>query len=455
MKETQILENSRLERKPIMIKTKDSQSSWSNISSAVLAIANAGALIWGIVLIAMLLISTPVFAQGGTKAKITVDLSQTEQDLNGVAKEVQSALDEIGAETGININIDQAESGNRPKLGVYLSNMDFEDAYKMRYPYAFGVLVNGTVSGGNADKAGIIEDDIIMYFGGTKVLYEDHLVRLIKGQHYGDQVPVVFWRDEAMDTTLVTFTHPKEMDEDQQLALVDEEKESKARNSHGYGGGGFTPMLVQDQFTDVVTLMNNLGLSSTPFRSEGIVLWGGAGQGYVGNGWFMGGFGNGGNLSNTVNIIDGTNEVTRTIDFSMGFGGLTVEKRLAPFSWVVLGGGVGLGGGSINLAVSQDDGAYHWNTLGTDLLTNKSSSLQFSKSYAIVHPRASLMVKLTSWMRLKAEYGYLYGYAFSDGWKTTLGSGTVDVNQDSYELVGSPNTELQASTISLGLWFGF
>ncbi|MEA3287563.1 MAG: PDZ domain-containing protein [Candidatus Marinimicrobia bacterium] len=440
-----------------MIRTAEHPTSWSTISGAIVVFANAGALI---VLASIVLFATPAFVQGAEHTEVTVNLGQlselkeVEQELNEVAIEVQEALGEVGIETGIKINFENDEDDARPKLGVYLNNMDFEDAYKMRYPYAHGVLVNGTVNNGSADKAGIIEDDIIMYFDGTKVLYEDHLVRLIRSKHFGDQVQVVFYRDEALDSTLVTFTKP--VKKEKALALVDEDKkEKKRRNSRGYGGGGFTPMLVQDQFTDVGDLMTTLGLSSTPFKDEGIVLWGGSGQGYVGNGWFLGGFGNGGSLSNTVTVMDGTTQVDRKITFGMGFGGLTVEKRLAPFSWATIGAGVGLGGGGIDLAVSQNDGNFSWINLGTELLNTNSTTVNFSKNYAIVHPRASLMLKLTSWMRLKAEYGYLYGYSFSEGWNTTLGNSSVNIEQDSYELVGSPNTALEASTISVGLWFGF
>ena len=356
-----------------MTSTNHFSSLGNRISTVAIALGNAAALISVIFLVGMLLTSTPVFAQDKAKTTITVDLSETQKDLDGVAQEVQDALDEISSETGIDININEKSSSDHPKLGVYLSNMDFEDAYKMRYPYAFGALVDGTVSGGSADQAGIIEDDIIMYFGGTKVLYEDHLVRLIKSKHFGDQVPVVFWRDEAMDTTIVTLESPEQQNDDQQLTLVDEDEENESRNSRGYGGGGVTPMLVQDQFTDVVTLMNNVGLTATPFRSEGIVLWGGSGQGYVGNGWFLGGFGNGGNLSKSVNITSGSNEVNRRINFDMGFGGLTIEKRLAPFSWVTIGGGVGLGAGGINLTVTQDDGDFTWANLSTELLNTQST----------------------------------------------------------------------------------
>lgn len=444
-----------------MTKTTDHLAAWSNLSGTLLTIAN-GALVGLIALSVAFMIATPVYAQGGTKIQINLD-QDLEQDLEDVAMEVQEALDEIGVETGIHINIDDDGSDARPKLGVYLSNMDFEDAYKMRYPYAHGVLVNGTVNNGAADKAGIIEDDIIMYFDNTKVRYEDHLVRLIRSKDFGDQVKVVFWRDEGMDSVQVTFVAPeKKESKDSRLKMVDgEEKDKKKRNSRGYGGGGFTPMLVQDEFADVEELMTELGLESLPFSSDGMMMWGGSGQGYVGNGWFLGGFGNFGTAGGTE-YIDHTTDATATdierkISFSMGYGGLTIEKRLAPLSFMTLGGGVGLGIGGIDVNVTQDEGNFDWVGLSDQLIDTKSTSVNFSKNYAIVHPRANVMIKLTSWMRLKAEYGYLYGYGFTDGWKTTLGDATLETETESYTLGGSTGkqSELSAKTISLGLWFGF
>jgi len=437
----------------------DHLAAWSNLSGTLITISSQGILALMLVFAVSLMFTTPAYAQKGVNLQINVD-QDLEKELEGVAMEVQEALDEIGVETGIKINIDDSDSDSRPKLGVYLSNMDFEDAYKMRYPYAFGVLVNGTVSNGAADRAGIIEDDIIMYFDGTKVRYEDHLVRLIRSKKFGDKVKIVYWRDEGVDSTYATFMAPVKKEKDKQLAVAEKEKKDKKRkNSRGYGGGGFTPMLVQDDFPDLVALMTELGLSSTPFNAEGIVMWGGSGQGYVGNGWFLGGFGNGGGLSNKVTAThsDGVTQIERDVTFAMGYGGLTVEKRFAPFSWAVIGGGVGLGLGGIDINVTQDEGQFTWTNLNDELIDTKSTSVNFSKNYAIAHPRANVMIKLTSWMRLRAEYGYLYGYGFSDGWKTTLGNNALDSELDTYELVGSNGklSELGANTISLGLWFGF
>jgi len=454
------MENDRLERTPKMTKKTDLLAAWRETPGTIIAKVEGRVLAAVLTFSVAIFMATPIFAQSGIHLdfQLDQDMKQLEEDMQDVAQEVQDALNEIGVETNLNITIDEHDNDSRPKLGVYLNNMDFEDAYKMRYPYAHGVLVNGTVNNGAADKAGIIEDDIIMYFDGTKVRYEDHLVRLIRTKNFGDQVKIVFWRDEGMDSTIVTFDPPlvKQKKGDGPLTMVDEDAKSKKRkNSRGFGGGGFTPMFVQDNFADVTVLMTELGLSTTPFNSDGVLLWGGSGQGYVGNGWFLGGFGNGTSLSSTAIVPDGANSIDRDITFSMGFGGLTIEKRLAPFSWATLSGGVGIGGGGMDLNVTQTDGDFNWFTVGDSLLTTRATSVSFSKNYAIVHPRASLMLKLTSWMRLKAEYGYMYGYPFSDGWKTTLEGNNVDMKKDSYQLADSPNTALEASTISLGLWFGF
>jgi len=226
MEESMKMTNDRLERTPKMTKTTDHLAAWSNLSGTLFALGSRGALAIVMTFAVSLLIASPAIAQSGTN--IQIDISQDlEQELEDVAQEVQEALDEIGVETGINIHINDDDHESRPKLGVYLSDMDFEDAYKMRYPHAHGVLVNGTVNNGAADKAGIIEDDIIMFFDGSKVRYEDHLVRLIRSKNYGDQVNVVFWRDEAIDSTVATFVAPEKKVKDGQLKMTDKDKKSK------------------------------------------------------------------------------------------------------------------------------------------------------------------------------------------------------------------------------------
>jgi len=449
----------RLEKEQKMRNLSKLDAGFGNITGAMLAITSGGSLIGMIVLLVTMLAATPTFAQDEI-ADIQVELKEVERELGKAALEIQEALDEAGIETGIHINIDDA-GDERPKLGVYLSDMDFEDAYKMRYPYPHGTLVDGTTRGGNADRAGLIEDDIIMYFDGTKVLYEDHLVRLIRSKHYGDKVEVVFWRDEAMDTTVVTFAEPEKKEVQKKLEVVKKEKDKqKRKNSRGFGGGGFTPMLIENEFADAEALMKELGLQNLPFSADGLVTFGGAGQGFVGNGWFLGGFGQwrGHSSSQSVTHSDGVQTARRDISFNFGLGGLTVEKRFAPFSFMVIGGGTGLGFAGMDVKVTQaDQGAFQWDwtNLNDQLIDSKTTTINFSKAYAIAHPRANMMIRLTSWMRLRAEVGYLYAYPFSAGWEADLTGGNIEDQKDGWEIGNSPDTDISGRTISLGLWFGF
>ena len=452
----------RLEREQKMKNMSKLDAGFGNISGAILAVGCGGSLLGMIVLLVSLLATTPALAQELEDiADIKVELKEVEKELGQAALEIQEALDEAGIETGIKIHIDD-QGDDRPKLGVYLSDMDFEDAYKMRYPYPHGTLVDGTVRGGNADRAGLIEDDIIMYFDGTKVLYEDHLVRLIRSKHYGDQVEVVFWRDEAMDTTLVTFVAPeKKQEAEKKIEIVKKEEEKKKRrNSRGFGGGGFTPMLIENDFADADALLKELGLENLPFSSDGLVTFGGAGQGFVGNGWFLGGFGQwrGHSSSKSVTHSDNVQTARRDITFNFGLGGVTVEKRFAPFSFMVVGGGTGLGLAGMDVKVTQaDQGAFQWDwaNLNDQLIDSKTTTISFSKNYAVVHPRANAMIRLTSWMRLRAEVGYLYAYPFSAGWEADLTGGNIEEQKDGWEIGNSPDSDISSRTLSLGLWFGF
>ena len=443
----------------------DSETLATPILTGLFALANAAAIVGVILLSLGVLVATPVHAQETVNIKIK-DAEGEIADAMREAEQALAGLDNLDERISISFD-DDDEYSSKPKLGVYLDNLDFEDAYKMRYPYCHGVLVDGIVDGGAADMAGIIEEDIIMYFDGKKVLYEDHLVRLIGTKKFGQSAMVVYFRDEAMDSTLVTFVAPPEKKDkkkhsDDVFVTSEDGSKKKKKKSVGFGGGGYTPVVIQDEFTDVVDLMTDLGLTQTPFQDWGLLLHGGRGEGNVGNGWFLGGFGNGGGLKSTVNVINPANnvQIERKIDFKMGMGGLTIKKRLALLNSVTLGAGIGLGGAGMTVNVTQTEGDFNWpgtavSTIGEQLLTTANNTITISRAYAIAAPEAEVMLKLTDWMRLRASYGYVYGYSFRNGWTTSVNNQDLEAGRDTYELVGSPDTPLEASTISVGLWFGF
>ena len=124
------------------------------------------------------------------------------------ATEIEEALREVEEElSGMNIHIDlggKYKNGS-PKLGIYLENLDFEKVYEKHYPNNYGVLVTGVVSGGNADRAGILKGDILMEFDSELIRFEDHLLNLRDGKAHGDSATVKVFRNEKEVTALSIF----------------------------------------------------------------------------------------------------------------------------------------------------------------------------------------------------------------------------------------------------------
>lgn len=340
----------------------------------------------------------------------------------------------------------------KPKLGVYLSNLDFKDAYEQHYPYNYGVMVSGVVKGGASDLAGMVEGDIIMTFDSTKVLYDDQLVRLINSKQIGDAVPITVFRNESIvDLTVTLAASKKNAAEIEGTFSFDMENYGK---NVGYGGGGWTPTWLQTDLTDVNNLLSALNFET--IGTDGILLQGGGGHGNVGNGWFLGGQGMGYMINRKVGMTIGAGAdsayVTRQIQLNMGMGGVTLDKRFVLSKKILPSLGVMIGGGSYQLTVSQTNGAYNWGTDGQgfaqDLESSTNNSIELRRDYIVVQPRLGLLIRVLPWMSIRAEGGYAYGYSWYKGWKTTVG-------EDTYVLKNSPETPLQGATASVGLWFGY
>ena len=152
----------------------------------------------------------------------TQDTNVTEEEFEEAMQEFEEAMDEVGieieqalGEVPIKINIKDFNS-DTPKMGVYLTDLDFEDIYEMRYELNYGVLLTGTTTDGPAQKAGMMKGDIIMEFDGEKVKFERHLLNLIKSHQIGDEIDIKFFRmGKIYETKLVLDTlHKKKFDKD-------------------------------------------------------------------------------------------------------------------------------------------------------------------------------------------------------------------------------------------------
>ncbi|MEE8478685.1 MAG: PDZ domain-containing protein [Candidatus Neomarinimicrobiota bacterium] len=328
--------------------------------------------------------------------------------------------------------------GARPRLGAYIDDMDFVDAYEKHYPYCYGVYISSVVRGGNSELAGIREGDIVMEFDGEKVRFEDHLLQLRDSRNIGDTVTLKLFRNEEEFETLLTFSAPKPKEGKEGKKVIHISGMKKERKLHpGYGGGGPEVILLDADFVGINTILLANGFDE--IDDNYMPLFGGYGMGNVGNGWFIGGGGYGYEKIQKISIDSGT----RRYEYTVGFGGVTINKKIALAKDIVVDLGVLIGGGSTSFELRQTDGDYTW----TDSFDDNPSyySLKYRKKFFAYRPSAGVLIRVLPWMGIHGSVGYLGSYSFNDDW--------VD-DYFGYTVKGDSPKILDGLSYSLGVWFG-
>lgn len=392
-------------------------------------------------MLVMLLNTIALFAQEQSAEEV---IEEVELEIEAAMEEVEQALDELDIDVIIS-----KTSKDTPKMGVYLSDIDFEDAYKMHYPYCYGVYVKGVTAGGPSQLAGITEGDVIMEFDGKKAKFESNLVKLIKSKNIGDKVQVKIFRDEEIliaDLTLDTLK-PK----DSNIIITKDGKKKKKKLSVGHGGGSWIPVwfVADNEFEDINYILDSYGFNG--LDEKGILMHGCGGHGNVGKGWFIGGMGAGYTIDKKKgHDINGDeiNDVTRRMLYANGYGGVTLDKRLAITKNLITSLGFMLGWGGHNLQISQTDGAYDWNSLDDDMDSSANNAIELEKNYIMFQPKATVMYRVLDWLSIRAEGGYMLSHSYTGGWDAVS-------CEDNFEIDNSPETPYQGYTVSIGPWFGF
>ena len=80
-------------------------------------------------------------------------------------------------------------------LGVGTRTIDADLAKEMKLPMKSGVLVNEVAEGSAAEKAGLVEGDVITELNGNAVKSSNEIIELIRAQQPGDKVKLTWYRD--------------------------------------------------------------------------------------------------------------------------------------------------------------------------------------------------------------------------------------------------------------------
>jgi len=108
----------------------------------------------------------------------------------------------------------------RGYLGVYLQPLDEELAKSFDLPEIKGAVVAQVIKNSPAEKAGIVEGDVIIEYDGSKVEDIRDLQMKVANTPVGKRVPVGIWRDKKKITIYVTIG---EMPEEEPVFVEKEE----------------------------------------------------------------------------------------------------------------------------------------------------------------------------------------------------------------------------------------
>lgn len=381
--------------------------------------------------------SSAVYAQDD-QMKVSIEMKQVDAE---VKKALQEASRDLNKLTKINTEIRFSEDQSTPKLGLYITNLDFEDVYERHYPMNYGVLVTGVVKGGNADRAGLIKNDIIMEFDGEIVRFEDHLLSLRDSHSVGDTVNIKFFRNEKVMQTRLVFAQAKPTPGTDVEGVEIKEKE---KLSVGFGGGGPRATMILWDLPTLNTFLTSNGFKD--LRPEQYVLAGGYGMGNIGSGWFIGGEGAGFLNDQKFPLRDAAGNMLgyRTAKIEVGYGGVTLTKKIPLFTErLVLDFSSTLGGGSMAVTMGETDGNYSW---GDTIGTMNSNFVRFKKDFLVFRPSAGLLIRIKNWVGVHGGVGYMATYATTDDWTEA---------ETEFTVTGDSPTLNGALSYNIGVWFGF
>ena len=432
-----------------------------------------------------------------TEIEVEMDMQELMEDLRESMKELQQ-LQQLEHMEGMkelehmkDMKIQVTFPGmQKPFLGVAIEDLTYKDAYEKHYDRNYGVYVRGVVTGSPADRADIRQGDIIMALDGEKVRYTEMMRNMVESKSVGDTARISLFRNEdTLSTTLIFMPQPSDMSDLPGIEDIEETEEPDTPESPaspdtaetaadeeemeedwdeewplvgfgdsfdgflsaGYGGGSWIPVWSMIDVSDVNNMIGELGFERLP--ESGLFMQGGGGKGPIGKGWFIGGMGAGYDvdrkMSYEIQRPDTSFTAIRRMKFSTGYGGVTLDKRYRLNENMVAGFGFMLGGGDVTLEVSQTSGHYDWDDLDEDLVRSGNSYMTLEKSYLTFQPKAMYLYRLTRWLGIRAEVGYMMGYSFKTGWNTKLADETFDVS-------GSPDSQYyNGFTFTVGPWFGF
>lgn len=206
-------------------------------------------------------------------------------------------------------------------------------------------------------------------------------------------------------------------------------------------GGGYLANYIMPKVDSFNKELKNFG--SDQLSTSGMFSHGGAGFGYIGflPNVRLGGMGTGGSMTSSVTTLG----ITREVEYTQSFYGLTVEYTLPFIKSVGISAGAILGGGNTSLTLSASSPKAwvdFWNEANNGSTVNYTRKL--TANYFAVAPTLNVDIPLSYLVALRVGGGYTVG--LGESWKL----------DNDKELSAVPSdVSVSSAFIQVGVFFGF
>lgn len=372
--------------------------------------------------------------------KFDQEMDKFEQKMEKMA---ENLAEESGGQVTINVN-----SMNRSKvyLGVFPKDLTLEDVRELGYDLNYGVLISGIVPGSSASRQKLFTNDIIYEIDGRKVTNDKAFTEILQSYNPGDVVEIKLFSAGKYIEKDFTF-EGKTPTGEKELTIDTDKKKEVDWNSIAIN---WIPRYYQfDDIEDINGIVQQMSFEE--IDDDGLFMNGFGFRIHAGGGFYIGGEWSWYETDKKINkqIFDASNpdiseSVTRKMEYSNSFGGVTLDKRIYFTKYFQPGIGFLLGAGTQKLNFSQNNGDYNWTAFEADFNDSVNNSMSMTRDYVVFQPRADLYIPILSWFGVRGEAAYMLGYSPQSGWQG-----------GDYGITQSPSTKCDGLTFSVGPWIEF
>ncbi len=337
------------------------------------------------------------------------------------------------------------EPADAAYFGIIAEDLTFPKAQELGLQQNYGIVISWVSKESPAWHFRLQEDDVILKINNQKINNMATFDKVLNTLRANDQITLEISRDgDLMGLDMTLGARPGVPEEDAEKPRVP----GKKRLSSGYGGATWVPMWITLDMDDINALISHDDLGFEKFRTEGLLQQGFAGKLPIGKGFMLGGQVT--SFSDTKKKPSVSDPTYHTwMKYKNLLGGVTLDKRIPLTKSIVSSIGIMLGGAYQELEFLNSDSNYNWDDMPNTITDSNNTHFLLHKGYLTVQPRVELQYHFLSWLGLRAEVGYNYGYSLNKDWRVH------GLANETFEIQNSPDTTFRGVTITVGPWFGF